>query len=378
MSLTEKVLSADAGADFSVPTKTLLTAVSFLYASARGVPTSFGESIVTIEALAEETPHLLLHITVPDARFCLTVFKDVEVIEEGKLGLETAQLFQMLKSSSAEKAAISVLDDATARVRIGRSIWSPSTQPTEDWDSEELEWQGVLDAKTFSNALTVVSGAMPTAAGRPALHRVEVRDGIAEATDGTLLLKAGIGTTHSLSIPKPIAKQLSSLTTEGDIDLRSDSKKFSLRAKGVHVLIEKPISSYPETGKLLGAASLSDSGLLLAEPLELLGALKRVRVYADPFDNSVRIRSVKVKDQWRVIMLATDRGGNLSKEVLTASWQHDERMDASVDARRLETLLKASLKAGLDTLRLHVGFDGGALWVSEEDEDFSAVLQQMT
>lgn len=305
----------------------------------------------------------------------LTTRIDAQVLEAGSISVVLPEFLAKLKAADSPKVEISVLDAEKIMLRTSRTRWEVSGA-VGHWDDEDEEMVAftVLDAQDLAQAVSGVLPAVPKNSGRPTLERVHLGGGFATATNGSLLLKRALpGKFFDVDLSRPVASIVASLK-QGGLTISESPKKILLAYDNLDILVTKPLLPYPDVSKVETAALVETHGLLIGTAEEMLASLARVRTYSDNDHPEVTLRSVQTNAGWAVVMISEDRSGNLTKEVVSASWQDEKRLHAVFHHEHLSAMLKA---AGRGEVELRVSLTGKSLLIDDEERGLRAIAQQI-
>ena len=323
---------------------------------------------------SDAVPHLLISADTGEM-VLQRVVTGVKILDEGSASVLLPEFLAKLKTADSDVVELSVLDAEKILLRTQRTRWEVSGT-VGHWDDavEEMTPLAHMPAEDLAKAVGGVLAAVPKNSGRPVLERVSISQGWATATNGSLLLRRRVpGELFALEIPRRIAALVAGIR-DGYVTISKGKKTTLMEFDKISVLLKDPALKFPETEKVYKAAVIEEHGLLIAYVEDMLESLARVRAYADAEKPEVTIRSVQTAKGWAVVLTSEDRSGNLAKEALAASWQHDKRLDATFHHAHLEALLRS---AGDGEIELRIALSGKSLLVEDEDRGMIGVTQQI-
>jgi DNA polymerase III sliding clamp (beta) subunit (PCNA family) len=138
-------------------------------------------------------------------------------------------------------------------------------------------------------------------------------------------------------------------------------------------LATRMLAKFPDVEKLLLRPALENRLELTADKAELAGAIRRVRINADPETSAIGLRL----SAGALTVVARDKYGNRAEETISAGWEHPERMVA-VNHQFLTDMLAAHPSG---SCRFWLGPESGkkrsVLMLRDDDTGTVGIIYQM-
>lgn len=297
--------------------------------------------------------------------------------------LPARRLLECLRAAPEGDVLIAV-DADTATVNAGDVQWTLHLRDSADYPDlpdlsqvplEKASREGLL------SGLKAVRHAVGRDAGRPQLTMVDITDGVATGCDNARLAQAPVPElSFSLQVPaagSPAAvDELIRILASGaadEIEAGETDHSLVFNVGSYTFLCAKPTAKFPHVQKQLLAPSLSNDQVLTVMKADLLRAVRRVRINADPGTSAIGLRLGKGS----LTVFSRDTKHNTAEERLEAGWDGEERVVVLNHAYLADAL--ESYPAGEVTAML--GKDSAkrrsAVLLRDSDSGFVAVLQQM-
>ena len=257
------------------------------------------------------------------------------------LVLPARKLLAILKEASGDDITVDV-DGEFATVRAGTASWSLRLDDGSSYpplpDPAEVEMHPV-GREGFLGALRAVRHAVGRDSGRPALQQVDisVRDrsqsGMAamasrsppamapgspvrELTGFPLAMQIPVGALDSL------VKTLESSELD-EVQVGETDSHLVFRVSGTVFLASKLMAKFPDVEKLLLRPALENRLKLIADKPELAGAIRRVRINADPETSAIGLH---LFTQGTMTVIARDKYGNRAQQDVSVTWAGTDRL----------------------------------------------------
>jgi DNA polymerase III subunit beta len=292
----------------------------------------------------------------------LTVVSESELVMcrgSGTVLMPAKRLLEILRA--ADEGDVDVrITGARADVIAGRTSWSLVLQPGEDYpplpDVDEVNFASVNREK-FLSGLTLVRKAASRDGTNPRLMAVSVSGGKLLAASHVRLhrvLLEGVS-LPDMQIPVGAVDDLVKLLGNSqleEIGIGEEEHVLAFRIGSDVFMAGKLASEYPDMEqRLLSTPLTANKDELRVDKRELLNAIRRVRITADPETAAIGLRLAP--GTLRVI--SRDKNSNSSVEEIPAQWTHKQRLVA-VNHEQLVDLL--GLAEGPEVL-LVFGADAG-------------------
>lgn len=295
--------------------------------------------VATLKEVIPNTSYVLIEafdvrneveISATDGERAITVIAPAVVRLSGSALVPAKRMLDILKLTQ-DTVRVDVIG-TTATIRAGRTVWTVSTPPLEaslpnftPSDQDNWQWVNVNRVELLS-ALELALPAVARSNARQALMQAEVSKSQITACDGVRAHKVTIPsmskdfkTTLPLRFIETAIKELRN-STEDYVNLKTTHSTVALTI-GTNVLYTQRLNfEFPAVNHLvLGPALQNDERLTLRLP-DLVAAIKRVRVNADPEYSAIFLSLRQTKGAWEVVVRARDKSGNASQESVAASY----------------------------------------------------------
>lgn len=244
-----------------------------------------------------------------------------------------------------------VLDvkDGTATITVGKTTWDIKLMDGSEYpelpETEDVEFHPVDRAK-FLGALSAVRYAAATETVRPSLMMIDITDGKVRAADGVRLQQATLGDKFPIDIQIPIMAvddivKLLRTTEAPKIEVGDDENFIVFRVAGDVFICNKLNAAFPDVDDQILKPALANDQELHVDRQELLSAIKRVRINADPETSAV----VLALSEDMLIVQAKDKFGNTAVEPISVKWDSGSREVAFNHTHLAEMLQMADVKS---------------------------------
>lgn len=236
-----------------------------------------------------------------------------------------------------------------------------------------------IPASIIKAAIKATRKSMAESALRPALRMLSVRKGAMTSCDGARLCQYSLGEEvprdFSTSIPLSSVPLVWDMVKD-DSPLTvgfSDTESHHVFQVGNQMLLAKKLSSsFPNVEQLMLRPALENKQELVLDRAELIRAIDRVRINADPETDAIGL-SLTAKS---ATVAAKDLDGNSSFEVVPSSWMGKDRM-LVVNHKYLMALLRG---ISSDECHFFLGEDTksrkSVLLLKDEGSEFYGLIPQ--
>lgn len=314
----------------------------------------------------EQTQSAVSHIKVSatDGERTITLINSSPSVKlGGSVLVPGKRILDILRLIGDGQVRIDVLG-TTATLRSGRAVWTVSTPPSDSYlptfsDVEDIPLV-LLDAKEFLRALEHVYPAIAKTSARQSLMQVNINKGSLTSCDGVRThrvvvenLPKGFSTTLPLKFVESSIKELRGYSEEF-VQFGSDHSAVVLHL-GTNILMSQRLNfEYPDVDHLMLGPALSNDENLTIDVAEVVNAVKRVRVNADPEFYALHLAIRQSQGEWNLTVRARDKEGNTSQETLPVSFDGTSARDLTVNHRYFLDFLscldnEATLKLGEST-----------------------------
>lgn len=221
-----------------------------------------------------------------------------------------------------------IVDSGVARIGIGRTTWNLKLAGGADYppmpETTEVTFVDV-DRAAFLSALNAVRYAA-AGSSRPNLMLIDIKDGRMTACDGVRFQQAVIGDfPFEAQVPIGAVDDLVKLLRSLDlatISVGESANHIIFRLGHDTFCANKLVAQIPDMTAMLLRPALENKHQLVVDRGELLDAVKRVRINADPETSAVGLH---LEDDTLTVS-ARDKYGNAATETIDVDWQISARV----------------------------------------------------
>lgn len=227
--------------------------------------------------------------------------------------------------------------DGVATIHAGKATWSLRLQSGDDYPAlpevSEVALHQV-DRVKFLGAVSAVRYAAADDDTRPNLMMIDVNDGFMSACDGVRYQRADLigkdgraaGEKFPLSLQIPIAavNDLVKLlrTTDAPTIGIGETDNHLVFGVGSDVFISsKLMAQFPDMETILLKPAMLNEDVLTVDRQDLIDAIRRVRITADPETSAIIIDIAA----GQVTVRSVDKHHNTADEMIAAGWEKGER-----------------------------------------------------
>lgn len=251
----------------------------------------------------------------------------VNVVTPGTVVFPAKKLLEILRQAEDDEMYIDVAatsEGLIADIAVGRTSWKLRLQSGDDYpplpEVGELEFHEV-DRVNFLGALHSVRYAVATDTARANLMMIDITDGKMTGCDGVRFQQALLGEDFPLSLQIPImaVEDLVKMLRSTDLPKLGigEADHFLVFRVGTDVFIANKLTAeFPDVEKQLLRPALENKDKLVVDRQELLDAVLRVRINADPESSAIRWELSENK----LALSSRDKYGNASAEELDVAW----------------------------------------------------------
>jgi len=312
------------------------SALASLFSSANSV-TPLKEIIpntgyVLLEAFDQTSKNVsYVQVSATDGERAIAVLDDSFTVRmSGSVLIPGKKVADILKLALEDEIRLDVVG-TSATIRSGRAIWTVSTPPTEyalpSFASTENITLHTLATAGLLQALELVYPAVAKTTARQSLMQAEVAKGFITSCDGVRAhrvrvddLPKGLSTTIPLRFLETAIKELKAHQEEY-VQFGSDHSTVVFHF-GRNILMGQRLNfDYPAVEHLVLGPALSNEESLHLNVDDLIGAVRRVRVNADPDYSALFLSLRTIAGSWSLTVRARDTHGNSSQETIPASYE---------------------------------------------------------
>jgi DNA polymerase III sliding clamp (beta) subunit (PCNA family) len=382
--LVPEILPVDARLSFSAQSHTLislLTSASDVAPVKEVIPYT---SYVLIEAFDDRNE---VEVSATDGERAITVIAPAIVRMSGSALVPAKRMLDILKLTE-DTVRIDVLG-TTATVRAGRAVWTVSTPPVDAHllnfamsEKDDWLWANVRRDELL-HALELALPAVARTSARQSLMQAEVSKSQITSCDGVRAHKITLSTmakdfksTFPLRFIETAIKELRASAEEW-VQLKSSHSTVLLTIGTSRIYTQRLNFDFPAVNHLVLGPALQNEEKLTVKLSELVSAIKRVRVNADPEYSAIFLSLRQSRGKWGLIVQARDKRGNASQEAIPADYEGPaSSKDIALNHRYLLEFL-ACVDGEYVELRLGESTKSKTAPVYYESETFTGSLQPM-
>lgn len=308
--------------------------------------------------LIEATPGRIRVVATDLVLSVAAVSEMVTVTREGTCVLPAKRLLEIVKEAGDGDLLLDVAD-GTATITVGRTVWRIKIMSGDDYPDlptvEDVTFYA-LDRSKFSNAITSVRYAAATETHRASLMMLDLSSGRLRASDGVRFQQCKLPVPEGfpdIQIPINAVDDLVKIlrgTEATEIEVGEDDDSLIFKIGGDVFIAQKLNATFPDMDEALIKPALANQDSLIVDRQDLISAIKRVRITADPETSAVILRLSTDK----ILVTAKDKYGSEASEEVDAKWSLKDRQVAFNHAHLLDMLSMAEMKAcefklGVDT-----------------------------
>jgi cold shock protein len=312
------------------------------------------------------------------------------------LVLPARKLLAILRESPADDITIAV-DGEFATVRAGTASWTLQLHDCSVYpplpDPAEVDMHAV-GREGFLRSLKTVRHAVGRDSGRPALQQVDISvressqprhggDGEVTVTacDGTRFARTRLaGFPLAMQIPAGALDSLVKTLESSELDevqVGETASHLVFRVSGTVFLASKLMTKFPDVDKLLLRPALENRLRLAVDKAALAGAIRRVRINADPDTSAIGMQLRRENDQGELTVVARDKYGNRAQEAIAATWEHADRLVVVNHQFLTEMLAAYPAQTCQFLLAAETGRKRSVLMIKDEETGTVGVVYQM-
>jgi DNA polymerase III sliding clamp (beta) subunit (PCNA family) len=323
--LVPEIMPVDARLSFSAQSHSLvamLTSAVDITPSKEIIPHT---TYVLLEAYDERNE---IEISATDGERAITVVAPAIVRMSGTALVPGKRMLDILKLAD-DTVRVDIVG-MTATIRSGRAVWSVATADVNAslpvFPSTDVQWWDVPRLELL-HALELGLPAVSRTTARQSLMQAEISKSSILSCDGVRAHKVSIPglarefkSTLPLRFIESAIKELRSSPHETAY-LWSDHNTVALALGKNRLYAQRLNFDFPAVNHLMLGPALPNEEKLSMRREELMGAIRRVRVNADPEYSAIYLSIRQVKGEWNLILSARDKNGNASQEMIPANYE---------------------------------------------------------
>ena len=252
----------------------------------------------------------------------------VTVTKEGSAVFPAKRLMEIVKEAEDGDLIITV-KDGEAKVEVGRTHWTLKLMSGDDYpelpEIDKIEFHEIDRAK-FVGWIRCVRYAAATETVRPSLMVIDIAGGQMRATDGVRFQQVTVGKEIPIDISIPINAvddlvKILSTTEAPKVELGQDDESLFFKVGGDVFIAQKLNAVFPDLDEQLLKPALANDQILNVDRGDLVKAIKRVRITADPETNAV----ILALSTNKMNVKSKDKYGSTCEEELDVKWGGKDR-----------------------------------------------------
>lgn len=250
--------------------------------------------------------------------------------------LPARRLLSILREAPGDDVSVDVSGNFAA-IRSGTARWDLPLDDVSVYpslpDLAEADMHPV-SRESFLAALKSVRYAVCRDTGRFSLMQVDIKlTGEAGSTPATVTASDGVRFARTVLPEFPLGMQIPygaldilvkilEGSGQDEVQAGDTGSHLAFRVGGTVFLAARMVSRFPDVEKQILRPALENKLLLTVDRAELVAAIRRVRVNADPDTSAVGLRM----SPETLTVLARDKDGNAAEDAISAGWDGPERL----------------------------------------------------
>jgi DNA polymerase-3 subunit beta len=328
--------------------------------------------------LIEATPGKI-RIAATDLELSIVVASEMVFVQRPGVAVFPAKkMLEIVREAEEGEIHIDVVD-SKAHIKVGRASWTIQLQDGSEYpalpEDEGIERVAVARA-AFLTAIMSVRHAAAKDTVRPSLMMLDISDGKVRAADGVRFQQVEVAGVPDMQIPINAVSDLVKIlqSTEAPVvEIGQDDTSLIFRIGQDEFVAQKPTATYPDVDEVLLKPALANDQELHVDREELVGAIKRVRINADPETSAVVLELTKDL----VTVRAKDKTGSTANEPVDAAWSHPDRTMSFNHVHLTELLNSLESKSAVLRFGADTKTRPTALLARDADQGMTALLNQL-
>lgn len=278
---------------------------------------------------------------------------DVQTLDEFDIVFPFKRLKDIVTKADAGDLEF-FLSDNTVTLVSGAASWEVQLPSGDSFPViPQVGTSVTVDSTQFRDAFNLVRKFASTDVTRPSLRMIHIANAKMTGCDGIKFTQIGmpdLAAELKLDIPSASADLVTHVIKDADeLRLGDSENHLVLETEYARIVINKPTSTFPNVEQIMLRPALENKTVLRVERNDLVRALARVKVNADPDTEAVGL----ALSPSSVTVSAKDMAGNKALETIPAQWSSKDRI-LVVNCSLLIQLLSASSE---DECTLYLGDD---------------------
>lgn len=290
----------------------------------------------------------LIRVAATDLELSVVAVSEMVSVEgAGSAVFPAKRLLEIVREAEDGELEINV-DHGEAHIAVGRTSWTLKLMPSDEYpplpDADDIEFT-TIDRGKFIGSINSVKYAAATETVRPSLMLIDVTNGQMRASDGVRFQQVKVEPNiPDIQIPINAVDDLLKIlrTTESnEVELGEDDNSLVFRVAGDIFVAQKLTAIFPDVDSQLVKPALLNDQKLNVDREDLVAAIKRVRITADPETSAIVLELGKNK----LTVRSKDKYGSTATEELDVFWEGPERQVAFNHVHLIQMLDMLDLKS---------------------------------
>lgn len=302
---------------------------------------------------------------------------DVHTLDDFDIVVPFRRLKDIITKADSGDMDITISDNV-ALIVSGATSWEIQLPSGDSFPViPEVATSISVDGAAFRDSFNLVRKFASSDVTRPSLRMVHIANGKMTGCDGIKFTQVGLSDVpvdFTLDIPSASSDFVTHVLKDIDtLRIGQTSTHIVLEGDYCRLVINKPTSTFPNVEQIMLRPALENKTVLRAERSDLLRAIARIKVNADPDTEAVGI-SISATS---ITLSAKDMAGNKALETVPASWASKDRV-LVVNCSLLTQLLSASSQS---ECTLYLGEDTKSrksVLLSKDETGIVSLIPQMS
>lgn len=321
-----------------------------------------------------------LSVVATDMELYVVAMTDmVQIVESGRSVFPAARLLSIVREASDGELTIRVVD-AEANLQVGRANWNlklvdGSSYP--DLPNIDAPVKAQVNRAKFVKGLKSVRHAAASDTYKANLRMVDIANGQMRASDGVRYQQVPMPDCPDLQIPINAVDDLVKILAASqaqEFGVTEEEDCLIFQVSGDIFIAQKLSAEFPDMDEAVLKPALANDDELVVPRDDLVSAIKRVRITANPETAAVAL----LLEKDNLTISSRDKEGSGATEVLDVSWSASDRKLAFNHQQLLDMLTMADTQ----TLHFWVGEDvkktrPSPILLKDEESGLVGVLNQI-
>lgn len=268
-----------------------------------------------------------LRVVATDMELYVVAMTDmVQIVDAGRAVFPAQKLLSIVKEASDGELEVRVVD-GEADLVVGRARWNlklvdGSTYP--DLPNIDAPAKDKVNRAKFVKSLKSVRHAAASDTYKANLRMIDIANGQMRASDGVRYQQVPMPDCPDLQIPINAVDDLVKIlgaSQVAEFGVTEEEDCLIFRVSGDVFIAQKLNAVFPDMDESVLKPALANEDELTVARDDLVGAIKRVRITANPETAAVALHLQKDK----LVISSRDKEGSGASETLDVSWSASER-----------------------------------------------------